>query len=136
MTCSSFDKFRFWRDNYPKFEVKPSCPNKPDLKRALELKEEGNKLFKENRMKEARALYTQSLQICPINYDKPLENKEVAIIYANRAATMEITGPYHSVLQDVELAFKYGYPKEMFFKVRLTKLLLVEPNCTLVFDIR
>ena len=56
------------------------------------------------------------------NYDKPLENKEVAIIYANRAATMEITGPYHSVLQDVELAFKYGYPKEMFFKVRLTKL--------------
>ncbi len=34
-----------------------------------------------------------------------------------RAATMEITGPYHSVLQDVELAFKYGYPKEMYFKV-------------------
>jgi hypothetical protein len=45
----SFEKFKFWRDNYKKFEVETSCPNKPDLKRALELKEEGNKLYKENR---------------------------------------------------------------------------------------
>ena len=113
----SFEKFKFWRDNHPKFEVQAGCPNKPDLKMALHFKEEGNKLYKENRMKEAREFYTKGLQIYPLNYDTPADNKDYSIILANRAATMEITGPYDSVLQDVDLAFKYGYPKEMYFKV-------------------
>jgi len=36
------------------------------------------------RLREAREIYTQSLQICPVNYEKPAENKDYAIILANR----------------------------------------------------
>ena len=68
-------------------------------------------------MLDARNMYTKSLQIYPVNYDKPSENKDFAIILANRAATLDQTGPYHASVQDVEMAFKYGYPKEMYFKV-------------------
>ncbi len=39
------------------------------------------------------------------------------VIISNRSATLDQTGPYHACLQDVEMAFKYGYPKEMYFKV-------------------
>ncbi len=98
-------------------EVETSQPNKPDLKRSLELKEEGNKLYKENRLNEAREAYTKSMQIYPVNYDNICDNKEYSIIVANRSAVLDQTGPYHAVLQDVEMAFKYGYPKELYFKV-------------------
>jgi hypothetical protein len=76
--------------------VEAACPNKPDLKKALDLKEEGNRLFKENKMKEAREAYTKSLQLFPVDYDKPLENKDYAIILANRTATLDVSGkpPY------------------------------------------
>lgn len=68
-------------------------------------------------------MYTKSLQLCPFNKDNPGENKDYAIILANRSATLDVTGPYHEALQDIELAFKYGYPKELYYKV-MTKHIL------------
>jgi len=87
----------------------------------LELKDAGNQFYKDNKHKDARRMYTKSLQVFPFNHDKPAENKDFAIILANRSATLEVTGPYLEGLRDIDLAFKYGYPKEMYYKVGFVK---------------
>jgi tetratricopeptide (TPR) repeat protein len=91
--------------------------SRKDLNEALKLKKEGNNLFKEGHYKEARDTYTKSLQRCPVDYDKPESNKEYAIILANRAATLEAGRMWASCLQDVQMAFKYGYPRNLHYKV-------------------
>jgi len=89
-----------------------------DLEKALELKEEGNKLFKNGQHKEARDVYTKSLQFCPVDYEHPAENKDFAIILANRSAALEIGKMFQPCNQDINMALKYGYPRNLQYKVR------------------
>ena len=53
----------------------------------------------------------------PMNKDDLSKNKDYAVLLANRSAALENMNCYEAVIQDVDLAFKYGYPKELFFKV-------------------
>ena len=53
----------------------------------------------------------------PMNKDDLTKNKDYAVILANRSAALENMNCFEAVMQDVDLAFKYGYPKELFFKV-------------------
>ena len=62
-------------------------------------------------------MYTKSLQYCPFRRDNIESNKEYAIILANRSACLDQGGMYDSALQDIDLALKCGYPKELKFKV-------------------
>ena len=57
----------------------------------------------------------------PMNKDDLSKNKDYAVLLANRSAALENMNCYEAVIQDVDLAFKYGYPKELFFKVVLLK---------------
>ena len=62
-------------------------------------------------------MYTKSLQYCPFRRDNIESNKEYSIILANRSACLDQGGMYDSALQDIDLALKCGYPKELKFKV-------------------
>uniref|UniRef100_A0A0K2TBM5 SET and MYND domaincontaining protein 4like [Bombus terrestris] n=2 Tax=Lepeophtheirus salmonis TaxID=72036 RepID=A0A0K2TBM5_LEPSM len=85
--------------------------------KGLKLKTKGNELYKEGNLLEAREVYTEAMRFCPLNEKNPMENKDFAIIVANRSAASEGLGIYQGVIQDVDLALKYGYPREMHYKV-------------------
>lgn len=48
---------------------------------AMQLKEEGNKMFKAKKFEEAKQFYSQAIEKCPVT-----EEKNMAIFYQNRAA--------------------------------------------------
>ena len=85
----------------------------------MEYKDEGNKCFKAGQGQEAKDWYTKSLQWCPFDKDNLENNKEYSIILANRSAVLDQHGCYEAALQDIDLALKCGYPKELKFKVKL-----------------
>lgn len=100
------------------FNLKPKVDLiKVDLETALKFKDEGNKLFKAGQLMEAKDLYTKALMYCPFNMEEPEKNKEYSIILANRSACLDTVGLYEAALQDIELALKCGYPKELKFKI-------------------
>ncbi len=131
------DKVSFLEKNgYCNVDLKPEVIS-PNLEAALKLKDEGNKLFKvpkstgqnfishpirylflqEGRYAEARDVYTQCLQHFPVDHANPDKNKDYAIVWANRSACLEHGGLHEAVLHDIDMAFKYGYPRELHFKV-------------------
>ena len=71
----------------------------------------------ENRFREARDAYTRALQLCPFNESDVLDNREFSILLANRSAALDSGRFYAAAVQDIDLAFKYGYPKNLHFKV-------------------
>ena len=58
--------------------------------KAMALKEEGNRLFKEGDVKAARDLYTQSLSMYPLIAEDPASAKEYSVILANRDEEREL----------------------------------------------
>lgn len=114
---SIVSKAKYLREHGPSFDIVP--PFKPlfDLEKSMAYKEEGNKLFKQNRHNEAKDLYTKSLQCYPVNHQDDGCNKDFAITYANRSATFDHGNLFQAAIQDIDLAFKYGYPRELHFKI-------------------
>ncbi|TRY69080.1 hypothetical protein TCAL_06839 [Tigriopus californicus] len=90
---------------------------KQDLSVAKSLKDEGNRLFKEGRHLEAREKYTASICAYPVDWSNPSSNTEFAITLANRSATMDAAGSYEACVNDIDMALKYGYPKNLQYKV-------------------
>ena len=88
-----------------------------DMTKAMELKDKGNELFKANQLMEAKEMYTQALQHCPFDESDPSKNQEYSVILANRSAVTDKVYLYSAALQDVDLALKYNYPKQLLFKV-------------------
>ncbi len=88
------------------------------LESASAFKEEGNAHFKAGRYLEARDSYTRSILLCPVDYSSPENNVEFAIFLANRSAALEACRMFAACQQDIEMAFKYGYPKHLQYKVR------------------
>ena len=84
---------------------------------ALKFKEEGNKLFKNGSPQDAKDMYTKALMYCPFNENDLKNNKDYAIILANRSAALENLSCFEGVTEDIDLALKYGYPRELYFKV-------------------
>lgn len=111
------DKVSFVKKNGPALAPKVTQIT-ANLDKALEYKAEGNKLFKEGKAQEAMDAYTKALQHCPVDEKEPANNKDYAILWANRSATFDLAGLYEPTIQDIDLAFKYGYPRVLYYKVR------------------
>jgi len=108
------NKVGFMKQNAP--DIKPKVAK--ILKRlddAMKFKEEGNKLLKNNSPQDAKDMYTKALMYCPF-YENAL-NKDYAIILANRSAALENLNCYEGVVEDIDLALKYGYPKDSYYMV-------------------
>jgi len=104
-----------FRENRPMPKLEAPKSEK-DMQKAMQLKAEGNQMFKENKFKEARDLYTKSLQHCPVNAENLGDNREFSIILANRAAALEAGRMWGACRQDILMAFKYGYPRNLQYK--------------------
>ena len=92
-----------------------------DLTSAMALKEEGNRFYKEGLYKEARDAYTRSLQSFPGSPGSGSSGAEYAIVLANRSAALDAGMVWDGVVRDIDLAFEYGYPKHLHFKIYYRK---------------
>lgn len=100
------------------FDVKAHGSIKDEAK-ALEFKEMGNQKFRENNFGEAFKFYTQAIQHCPVNLENPEDpaNKQYSIIWGNRSAALDGVGLYGACIHDVQMALKFGYPRELWYKL-------------------
>ncbi|XP_023324875.1 SET and MYND domain-containing protein 4 [Eurytemora carolleeae] len=100
------------------FKVVPGESIK-NLETALEYKEKGNEFFRKNNFGEAYQNYTKALQYCPVNLDNPPDpaNKQYSIIWANRSAALDGAGLYAATIHDIDMALKFGYPRELWYKI-------------------
>jgi len=77
------------------------------LDRALDIKVQGNELYKKNEFDQALKLYTEAIEACP-----PHRQVELAVIFQNRAATNERLEKLEEGLKDcdesIRLNNKYG----------------------------
>ena len=87
----------------------------------MEYKAKGNELFKTNQLIEARDLYTKALQYCPFDKKDTANNKDYAVILANRSACTDKIGLFEAAVQDIDDALRYGYPKTLQYKVNTPK---------------
>merc|ERR1711963_432163 len=110
------EKVAFIKKNGPALKPKVAKITK-SLDDAMKFKEEGNKLFKGNSQQDAKDMYTKALMYWPINENDLKSNKDYAIILANRSAALEKLRCHEGVAEDIDLALKYGYPRELYFKV-------------------
>merc|ERR1711936_9460 len=102
--------------NSIKVEATPSIRN---LEKALEIKEKGNDFFRQRNYGEAFKHYTQALQHCPVNEDKPEDpiNRDYSIMLANRSAATDGAGLYDACIKDIDCSLKFGYPRELWYKI-------------------
>ena len=87
----------------------------------MEYKAKGNELFKTNKLIEAKDLYTKALQCCPLDKNDTTNNKDYAVILANRSACTDKIGLFEAAVQDIDDALRYGYPKTLQYKVNTPK---------------
>jgi len=99
-----------------KVEAAPSIKN---LEKALSFKEEGNDHFRRNMFREAIQAYTKAIQYCPVDEGKPEDpkNRDYSIFFANRSAAMDGAGLYAACIHDIDVSLKFGYPKELWYKI-------------------
>ena len=88
----------------------------------MEYKTKGNELFKTNKLIEAKDLYTKALQCCPLDKNDTANNKDYAVILANRSACTDKIGLFEAAVQDIDDALRYGYPKTLQYKVTPLKI--------------
>lgn len=93
-----------------------------NMDKSLAMKDEGTRLFKEGDMRGARDAYSQSLQLYPLKEEDEENAIGYSIILANRSATLDAGRMFEGAVQDIDYAFKYGYPKTLQFKVNISQL--------------
>ncbi|KAJ6216945.1 hypothetical protein RDWZM_008102 [Blomia tropicalis] len=71
------------------------------LDKSLELKNKGNECFRLSKYEDALKLYTEAIQICPVD-----RNKELSTFYQNRAACYENLKQHEKVVEDCSNAIK------------------------------
>merc|ERR1712107_673534 len=100
----------------PKVEASTSIR---DIEKAREYKEKGNDFFRKNMFIEALDQYTLAIQHCPVNEENPEDpnNKDYSIFFANRSAAYDHAGRFESCIHDIDLVLKYGYPRELWYKI-------------------
>ena len=62
-------------------------------------------------------MYTKAIQHCPLDITDIANNKDYAIILANRSACTDKIGLFEAIVQDIDDALKYGYPRHLHYKV-------------------
>jgi len=101
------------------FEVKAQASIK-NLDEALKLKEEGNDFYRNKKYGDAYNCYTQALVYCPVQEEPDPAcpaNKQYSIILANRSAALDGAGLYAACIRDIDMALKFGYPREFWYKI-------------------
>ncbi|CAL8071196.1 unnamed protein product [Calicophoron daubneyi] len=69
--------------------------------RATEMKDQGNKLFREEKFAEAIQVYTEALELSPLCFEK-----ERSVLFSNRAACHAKLGAPESALSDCDVALQ------------------------------
>lgn len=89
------------------------------LEKAVEFKEKGNDFFRVRQYGEAFKNYTLAIQHCPVNEENPEDpiNRDYSIMLANRSAAMDGAGLYDACIKDIDRSLKFGYPRELWYKV-------------------
>ncbi|KAJ1520536.1 hypothetical protein ONE63_003655 [Megalurothrips usitatus] len=82
-----------------------------DPGQAAQLKGDGNKAFQKGDYRTATRLYTKSLLLMPA------DSEELAVVHANRSASLYHCGEHHLALQDIQQALALGYPRNLLYKL-------------------
>lgn len=105
--------------------VKLDADGKKSLTRAQQLRNEGNKCFQKKNFVTALQKYTECLAFSPWSFqdtgDVDSTDNCLSLGYANRSAVLIHLGEQQLALQDVDNAFKHGYPKELTYKLHERK---------------
>ena len=103
------------------FEEITSVENigRKDLDQAIQLKEEGNIFFQQEKFSESLSCYNDSIMLTPCSNDFDIENNSVdlAMCLTNRATVLGIFKMYENAAEDLEIAVKSGYPKNSLYKI-------------------
>ena len=78
---------------------------------ATRLRDEGNLKFKRGDIKGSLKIYTESI-VCSPEY-----GPELSLAYGNRSAALYHAGELSACQQDIRLAFKHRYPKDLAYKL-------------------
>merc|ERR1719203_1234332 len=128
MGSDNIDKLEHMRDDMPgliKFtyelkaykdalEIKEFYPGK-NAYEAKAKKGYGNKAYKEGKDLDALYLYSQAIVAAPVGKDG--KSKDLAVLLANRSAVLFSLKAYYLALDDINLAFRVGYPDELPYKL-------------------
>ena len=92
---------------------------KKDLEKAIQLRAEGNRFYQQGKLSESLSCYNDSIMLAPCSNDFDVENNSVdfAMGLTNRAAVLGIFKVYKEAAEDLEIAVKSGYPKNLIYKV-------------------
>jgi len=104
-------------------DIQEFYPEKKPLESKAK-KDYGNKAYQGGKDLDALYLYSQAIISAPVGSDG--KSKDLAILLANRSAVLFSLKAFHLALDDIELAFKMGYPDDLAFKLydRKAKCLL------------
>lgn len=83
------------------------------LDEAETFKDLGNKEFQAKRYAESIEFYTKSALYAP------LDSSQLPIAFANRSASLFYLNRYDECVRDIQLAIKFNYPKQLYYKLYL-----------------
>ncbi|XP_055378198.1 SET and MYND domain-containing protein 4 [Condylostylus longicornis] len=83
-----------------------------NLSQSMDYKEKGNLAFKNQRWIEALTLYSKSLIVAPKE-----DKNHLAILFANRSASLFHMERYDETLLDIHRSVELGYPRDMIHKI-------------------
>lgn len=105
--------------------LKPDADGIKSLTRSQQLRNEGNKCFQKKNYVTALQKYTECLASSPWPSqdmgDAGSADNCLSLGYANRSAVLLHLDEHQLALQDVDNAFKHGYPKELAYKLHQRK---------------
>ncbi|KAK2147238.1 hypothetical protein LSH36_562g00036 [Paralvinella palmiformis] len=84
---------------------------------AAKFRQKGNKYFQNKSYLSALDAYSKSVIQAPVLKEGGQGDNELALSYGNRSATLYHLCRYRDCLDDIELAFQSGYPKDSCYKL-------------------
>merc|ERR1712012_1291634 len=95
-------------------EIKEFFPEK-NLYESKAKKDYGNKAYKDGKDLDALYHYSQAIIAAPVGQDG--KSRELSILLANRSAVLFSLKAYGMALDDINLAFRLGYPDDLAYKL-------------------
>jgi len=128
MGDENIDKLETMRDDMPEMikftyelkcfkdslEIKEFYPEK-NLYESKAKKDYGNKAYKDGKDLDALYHYSQAIIAAPVGQDG--KSRELSILLANRSAVLFSLKAYGMALDDINLAFRLGYPDDLAYKL-------------------